>query len=133
MRYFPFFQSRPSCFPHISIDSSPPHRREGAAQTPLMLSTPLRNLDGGALDHRWGFIDGTAKACCVTDETQMVLYNGNKCVHVPFICWFLENSLSFFKPHWKNAWHLGLVTMLPHFRIADELIEYVWQFCGVGA
>lgn len=36
---------------------------------------------GAALDHCWGFVDGTVRPVCRPNEMQRVLYNGHKKVH----------------------------------------------------
>jgi len=36
---------------------------------------------GGALDHCFGFIDGTVRPICRPGENQRIVYNGHKRVH----------------------------------------------------
>ena len=38
------------------------------------------HIKGGALDNRWGFIDGTVRSC-TPGENPKVFYNGHICLH----------------------------------------------------
>ena len=83
-----------------------------------MSSALVGKPDGSAFDHWWCFIDDTARACCITDKNQWVLYIGDKRVHVLFICWFLENPWCFlFKPKWKKCTKSWLITNVPHLNL----------------